>query len=94
MGGNPIYDWDAMEKDEYSWWVKRFEYSLKLFDVLRIDHFRGFESYWEVKYGAKDAINGQWTKGPGMKLFNKLKEELGDMNIIAEDLGFFNRRRN
>ncbi len=54
----------------------------------------GFESYWEVKYGAKDAINGQWTKGPGMKLFNKLKEELGDMNIIAEDLGFFNRRRN
>lgn len=88
LWGNPIYDWDAMEKDEYSWWVKRFEYSLKIFDVLRIDHFRGFESYWEVKYGAKDAINGQWTKGPGMKLFNKLKEELGDMNIIAEDLGF------
>lgn len=88
LWGNPIYDWVAMEKDEYSWWIKRFEYSFKLFDVLRIDHFRGFESYWEVKYGAEDAVDGQWTKGPGIKLFNKLKEELGDLNIIAEDLGF------
>ncbi len=88
LWGNPIYDWTAMEKDEYNWWIKRFQHSFKLFDILRVDHFRGFESYWEVKYKAKDAVDGQWTKGPGMKLFKKLKNELGDLNIIAEDLGF------
>jgi 4-alpha-glucanotransferase len=88
LWGNPIYNWAAMEDDEYSWWIKRFQHSFKLFDILRVDHFRGFESYWEVKYGAKDAVDGQWTKGPGMKLFKKLKTELGDLNIIAEDLGF------
>lgn len=88
LWGNPIYDWAAMEKDDYKWWIKRFEHSFELFDVLRIDHFRGFESYWEVKYGAEDAVTGEWIKGPGIKLFNKLKRELGDLNIIAEDLGF------
>ena len=88
LWGNPTYDWLTMEKDGYSWWIRRFEHSFKLFDVLRIDHFRGFESYWEVEYGAEDAVVGQWTKGPGMKFFNKLNEELGDLDIIAEDLGF------
>lgn len=88
LWGNPIYDWDAMEKDEYRWWVKRIAHSFNLFDTLRIDHFRGFESYWEVEYGAKDASKGKWIKGPGMKLFNKINEELGELDIIVEDLGF------
>ncbi|NMA87521.1 MAG: 4-alpha-glucanotransferase [Tissierellia bacterium] len=88
LWGNPIYNWKALEEDNYSWWIKRFEYSFKLYDILRIDHFRGFESYWEVEYGSEDAIIGKWTKGPGIKLFKKLGEELGDLNIIAEDLGF------
>lgn len=91
LWGNPIYDWEAMEKDNYKWWIERFAHSFKLFDVVRIDHFRGFESYWEVKYGSKDAVNGRWTKGPGMKLFDTLKSELGDLNIIAEDLGFLTK---
>lgn len=88
LWGNPIYDWDAMEKDEYKWWIKRIKHSFEIFDVLRIDHFRGFEAYWEVKFGAKDAVKGKWTKGPSMKLFSKIKQELGELDIIAEDLGF------
>lgn len=88
LWGNPIYDWDSMEKDGYKWWIKRIKHSFETVDVLRIDHFRGFESYWEVKYGAKDAVKGRWTKGPSIKLFKKIKEELGELNIIAEDLGF------
>ena len=88
LWGNPIYDWKYMEEDGYTWWIKRFEYSFKLYDAIRIDHFRGFESYWEVDYKRENAIIGQWSKGPGMNLFNKLEEELGKLNIIAEDLGF------
>lgn len=88
LWGNPIYNWNAMEEDGYSWWINRIENSFKIYDILRIDHFRGFESYWEVRYGAENAIDGRWVKGPGMKLFNKIKEELGDLNIIVEDLGF------
>lgn len=88
LWGNPISDWQVMEAQGYKWWVNRIRHSFTLFDSLRIDHFRGFESYWEVKYGAKTAEKGQWTKGPGSKLFNKIKEELGDLDIIAEDLGF------
>jgi len=87
LWGNPLYDWDAMEKDKYKWWIKRFEHSFKLYDILRIDHFRGFESYWEVDYDREDAVIGQWTKGPGMKLFAKVEKELGKLNILAEDLG-------
>ena len=88
LWGNPIYDWDAMEEDGYHWWVKRIEHSFKIYDILRIDHFRGFESYWEVRHGAENAVNGRWVKGPGIQLFNKIKEELGELNIIVEDLGF------
>lgn len=88
LWGNPIYNWEALEKQNFSWWVKRIKHSFKLFDKLRIDHFRGFESYWEVKYNSETAINGKWTIGPGIKLFNKIRDELGDLNIIAEDLGF------
>ncbi|TJX67808.1 4-alpha-glucanotransferase [Soehngenia saccharolytica] len=88
LWGNPIYDWARMEEDGYRFWVDRIRHSFNLFDTLRIDHFRGFESYWEVPYGSADAVNGQWVKGPGIKLFNKIKEELGDLDIIAEDLGY------
>lgn len=88
LWGNPIYDWDAMEEDRYNWWIKRIQHSFKIYDILRIDHFRGFESYWEVKHGAENAVNGRWVKGPGIKLFKKIKEELGELNIIVEDLGF------
>lgn len=88
LWGNPIYDWDALEKDGYSFWIERIKASLDLYDSVRIDHFRGFEAYWEIKYGSLDAVKGEWTKGPGMKLFTKIREELGEMDIIAEDLGF------
>lgn len=87
LWGNPIYNWDAMEKEDYKWWIKRIKHSFSIFDTLRIDHFRGFESFWEVEYGQDTAINGKWSKGPGMKLFNKIKEELGELDIIVEDLG-------
>jgi len=88
LWGNPIYNWDEMEKDGYSWWIKRIEHSIKMFDMVRIDHFRGFESYYTIKYGYEDAIKGEWEKGPGMKLFNAVKNALGNVPIIAEDLGF------
>ena len=88
LWGNPIYDWEAMEKDNYSWWILRVEESFKLFDALRIDHFRGFESYWQIPYGDKTAEFGTWEKGPGNKLFSAIKNVLGDLNIVAEDLGF------
>lgn len=88
LWGNPTYNWLEMEKDDYRWWKDRIKQSFKIFDVLRIDHFRGFESYWEVKYGSEDAVIGKWTKGPGIKLFDSIKRELGNLNIIAEDLGF------
>ena len=88
LWGNPIYDWDYLERTKYEWWVKRMEATLKLYDVIRIDHFRGFESYWAVPYGDQTAKYGKWVKGPGIKLFNALKEALGDMQIIAEDLGY------
>ncbi|WFA07958.1 4-alpha-glucanotransferase [Tissierella sp. Yu-01] len=88
LWGNPIYNWNYLESTEYRWWIERIRYSFKLFDTLRIDHFRGFDAYWEVKYGDKTAQNGRWIKGPGIKLFNRIKEELGDLDIIAEDLGY------
>ncbi len=88
LWGNPIYDWKAMEEDGYSWWIERIRASFELYDIVRIDHFRGFEAYWEIKNGAINAVKGEWVKGPNYKLFEKVKEELGEMDIIAEDLGF------
>ena len=88
LWGNPVYDWDTVEEDNYSFWVRRIKHSFRLYDTLRIDHFRGFESFWEVPAGSVNAVNGRWVKGPGMKLFNKIREELGELDIIAEDLGF------
>jgi len=88
LWGNPIYDWEAMDKDGYKWWIERLRESFKIYDIVRIDHFRGFESYWEIPAGSDTAAPGKWVKGPGYKLFAAVKEELGDLNIIAEDLGF------
>jgi 4-alpha-glucanotransferase len=87
LWGNPIYDWNYMDKTNYKWWVNRIRQSLNLYDVLRIDHFKGFESYWSIPYGDLTAENGEWVKGPGIKVFNAIKDELGEVNIIAEDLG-------
>lgn len=88
LWGNPLYDWDKMKKDGYSWWIKRVEGAFKLYDVLRIDHFRGFESYWAVPFGEKTARNGRWVKGPGMDLVRLLADEFSDKSFIAEDLGY------
>lgn len=88
LWGNPLYDYDAMEKDGFTWWVQRVAGAGRLYDALRIDHFRGFESYWAVPYGEKTARNGHWVKGPGMKLVGLLKEQFPDITFIAEDLGF------
>lgn len=89
LWGNPLYRWDVMEKDGFGWWKKRLGYALKLYDVVRIDHFRGFESFYAIKNGEKTAKNGKWIKGPDIKFFNALKEEFGEnLPIIAEDLGF------
>ena len=88
LWGNPLYNWDKMEQDGYEWWIKRIEMSFKLYDRVRIDHFRGFESYYTIPYGREDAKIGAWEKGPGMKLFNAVKARLGEVDIIAEDLGF------
>ena len=87
LWGNPLYDWDEMEKEKYSWWKDRISSALTLFDGVRIDHFRAFESFWSVRGDAKTAREGKWVKGPGMKLINALKEVAGDKLIIAEDLG-------
>lgn len=88
LWGNPIYNWKEMKKDRYSWWIERIRESFKLYDVVRIDHFRGFESYWEIEGDSQTAKAGKWVKGPGMDLFKKVKKELGELNILAEDLGF------
>ncbi|WP_319202951.1 4-alpha-glucanotransferase [uncultured Ilyobacter sp.] len=86
--GNPLYDWNYMEKTGYRWWLERVKNSFNLYDTIRIDHFRGFESFWTVRYGKKTARKGRWEKGPGMKLFGKINRSLGELPIIAEDLGF------
>lgn len=88
LWGNPIYDWKALEEEDYQWWIERIDASRKIYDVIRIDHFRGFESYWQIPYGEETAVNGTWVKGPGIKLFNAIKKALGNVEIIAEDLGF------
>ncbi len=88
LWGNPLYDYEKMEKDGYKWWINRVKGATKLFDVIRIDHFRGFESYWAVPFGETTAINGRWIKGPGMKLVGELKNKFPDTRFIAEDLGY------
>lgn len=87
LWGNPIYRWDVLSANGYQWWIERFRASLALFDMVRLDHFRGFESYWEVPGGEATAINGRWTKGPGENFFLALQKEFGDLPIVAENLG-------
>ena len=88
LWGNPLYDWDAMAADGYGWWIRRIDGAKKLYDVIRIDHFRGLESYWAVPYGAETAKEGQWRPGPGMKLVGVLASWFHDISFIAEDLGY------
>lgn len=88
LWGNPLYDWAYMDKNNYKWWIKRVQYSAKLFDLTRIDHFRGFESFYAIPAGDKTAEHGEWLQGPSMKLFSAIKADLGDVKLVAEDLGF------
>jgi len=87
LWGNPLYNWPAMKKTGYQWWIDRISAALKLCDIIRIDHFRGFEGYWQVAYGSKTARIGAWMPGPSKDLFRVIQEQLGDLPIIAEDLG-------
>lgn len=87
LWGNPLYRWDVLEEREFSWWVERFRAMLTMFDIVRLDHFRGFAAYWEVPASEETAINGRWVVGPGAALFKQVQQELGDLPIIAEDLG-------
>ncbi|MBQ8027809.1 MAG: 4-alpha-glucanotransferase [Clostridia bacterium] len=89
LWGNPLYNWKKMEEDGYKWWLKRLGCAMKLYDKIRIDHFRAFASYWAVPAESKTAKIGQWKKGPGMKLFSVVKKELPEADIVAEDLGLF-----
>jgi 4-alpha-glucanotransferase len=85
--GNPIYRWDRLQQDGYGWWIERFRAALELYDAVRIDHFRGFEAYWEIPGTESTAVHGQWVKGPGGELFAVLEREFGELPIIAENLG-------
>ncbi len=85
--GNPLYDWQAMAKNNYAWWVDRLRTQMELFDVVRIDHFRGFEAYWEIPADEETAMHGHWVKGPDAALFDAITEALGSLPLVAEDLG-------
>ena len=87
LWGNPLYDWDYMKADNFSWWRKRMKYSALLYDIIRIDHFIGIVHYYSIKYGEETAMNGFWKDGPGHDLINSINEEIGSSKIIAEDLG-------
>ena len=86
--GNPIYNWKKMKKENYTWWCERLRAYKNMYDVVRIDHFRGFDSYYSIDASEKTAKNGEWVKGPGIDLFNVIKDQLGEIDIIAEDLGY------
>ena len=85
--GNPIYDWDNLEKNNFNFWVKRLKYSCKLYDIIRIDHFRAFDTYWKIPSSCETAVEGEWVEAPGYKLFDRVLEALPDIQIVAEDLG-------
>ena len=88
LWGNPLYDWSALERTGYRWWVERVRRTLELFDLARIDHFRGFVAYWSVPSGARTAVGGSWRRGPGIAVFDALSRELGSgLPLVAEDLG-------
>lgn len=88
LWGNPLYNWSYHKRTGYKWWIDRIRTATELYDTVRIDHFRGFESYYAIPYGNKDATIGEWKKGPNYELFKMAEEQLGELSIIAEDLGF------
>ena len=88
LWGNPLYDWKYLKRTKYAWWIKRIHHQLKFYDVLRLDHFRGFESYFAIDAKEDTARNGWWEKGPGIDFFHQVKKQLGSINMIVEDLGY------
>lgn len=87
LWGNPVYNWDHLQKTNFAWWIKRFQATLEYVDIVRVDHFRGFEAYWQVPATEETAINGEWIKAPGVEFFETLSTALGNLPIMAEDLG-------
>lgn len=87
LWGNPVYNWEKLQQMNFKWWVQRFQAMLDYFDIIRIDHFRGFQAYWAVKQGETTAINGEWIEAPGSALFQALREQIGKLPVLAEDLG-------
>ena len=88
LWGNPLYRWDYQKATGYAWWMRRMAYCFQMYDVVRVDHFRGFDEYYSIPAGEQTAVHGHWEKGPGIALFQKMQEKFGNVNIIAEDLGF------
>ncbi|HEY9575869.1 MAG TPA: 4-alpha-glucanotransferase [Lachnospiraceae bacterium] len=88
LWGNPLYSWKNHRKTKYRWWIQRMEHQFALYDVVRVDHFRGFDEYYAVPFGEKTALNGEWELGPGIELFDAIRKKLGKLDIIAEDLGY------
>lgn len=88
LWGNPLYKWEYHKETGYEWWIRRIKHCKKLYDVIRIDHFRGFDEYWSIPYGDETAVNGCWKKGPGIELFRTIESKVENLQIIAEDLGF------
>ncbi|MEO1021677.1 MAG: 4-alpha-glucanotransferase [Bacteroidota bacterium] len=91
LWGNPLYKWKELEKENFSWWVNRFKQMFEMYDAIRVDHFRGFDAYWEVKATEQTAVKGRWVKGPGATFFDSILEQCGELPIIAEDLGFITK---
>lgn len=91
LWGNPLYDWEYHKETSYAWWINRIQYSFQLYDVVRIDHFRAFDEYYSIPFGAPTAEHGCWKKGPGYEIFEELNKQLGKLDIIAEDLGFLTK---
>jgi len=87
LWGNPLFDWEKLKKRDYDWWIARIHFNLRLFDLVRIDHFRGLESYWAIPYGEKTAVKGEWLKAQGDAVLKILQSQIGKLPIIAEDLG-------
>ena len=92
LWGNPVYNWKRMREDGFKWWVRRIESAIERYDIVRLDHFRGFESYWRIPAKSPTAREGRWTKGPGMPLFQAMKDAIGYLPVIAEDLGIIDER--
>ncbi|MEO0970432.1 MAG: 4-alpha-glucanotransferase, partial [Cyanobacteria bacterium J06639_18] len=87
LWGNPVYNWEALQEQDFNWWIKRFEAMLEYVDIIRIDHFRGFEAFWSIPQGEETAVNGEWVKAPGDELFETIRQKLGKLPVLAEDLG-------